>query len=326
MHLVSTAVTALVTAHALLLPSLAHAQAWPTKPIRILSGTPVGNSGDTVMRMTIPAMSAALGQPLVIEARPAASGTAAAVAIKTSPPDGYNLLFVSSSTMVNAFLLMKSVTFDSRKDFTPITEVMNNPSLFAVSSALPVNSVKEFIEYAKKNPGRIAYGSTGVGTSFHLLGEMFAAENGIQMLHIPYTGAMAIPVGDLANDRLQLFWPSLTSISPVLASGKVKILAIVDKVPLKALPNVPTIYKDLPDYTLIKGWFGLFGPAGLPTPIVSRLQTEFRKAVSPPDVMAKLEGLGIAGVGSTPQEFSAMVTEQLDRVEKVVRELKIEPQ
>src|SRR5689334_12930041 len=109
---------------ALLVPAAVHSQAYPTRPIRILSGTPVGNSGDTVMRMTVPAMSTALGQPLVIEARPAASGTAAAVAIKTSPPDGYNLLFVSSSTMVNAFVLMKSVTFDARRDFTPITEVM----------------------------------------------------------------------------------------------------------------------------------------------------------------------------------------------------------
>lgn len=309
-----------------LIPALALAQAWPAKPIRILSGTPVGNSGDTVMRMTSPAMSTALGQPIVIEARPAASGTAAAAAIKASAPDGYNLLFVSSSTMVIAFVLMKSVTWDARRDFTPITEVMNNPSLFAVPAVLPVNSVKEFIEYAKKNPGKVAYGSTGVGSSFHLLGEMFAAENGIRMLHVPYTGAMAIPVGDLANDRLQLFWPSLTSISPVLPSGKVKLLAVVDKVPLKALPDVPTIYKDLPNYTLLKGWFGLFGPAGLPSPIATRLQSEFRKAVSPPEVVTKLEGLGIAGGGATPQEFTAMVMEQIDRVEKVVKELKIEAQ
>src|SRR5688572_3569871 len=138
--------------------STALAQSYPVKPIRILSGTPVGNSGDTVMRMAIPSMTAGLGQPLVMEARPAASGTAAAVAIKNSAPDGYNLLFVSSSTMVNAFFMMKSVSFDSRRDFTPISEVMNNPSVFAVSAALPVNSVKEFIEYAKRYPGKIAYG------------------------------------------------------------------------------------------------------------------------------------------------------------------------
>jgi tripartite-type tricarboxylate transporter receptor subunit TctC len=292
----------------------------------MMSGTPVGNSGDTVMRMAVPAMTAGLGQPLIIEARPAASGTAAAVAIKSSPPDGYNLLFVSSSTIVNAFLLMKSVSFDSRKDFTAITEVMNNPSLFAVSSAMPVNSVKEFIEYAKKNPGKVAYGSTGIGTSFHLLGETFAAETGIRMLHVPYTGAMAIPVGDLANDRIQLFWPSLTSISPVLSSGKVKLLAVVDKVPLKALPNVPTIYRDVPDYTLVKGFFGLFGPVGLPMPIAVRIQSEFRKAVAPAEVVSKLEALGIQGGGNTPQEFAAMVADQIDKVEKIVRDLKIEPQ
>jgi tripartite-type tricarboxylate transporter receptor subunit TctC len=317
----------ILLAAALAIPFSAFSQAYPTKPIRILSGTPVGNSGDTVMRMAVPAMTAGLGQPLVIEARPAASGTAAAVAIKTSPPDGYNLLFVSSSTIVNAFLLMKSVSFDSRKDFTPVTEVMNNPSLFVVSAATPVSSVKEFIEYAKKNPGKVAYGSTGIGTSFHLLGEAFAAETGIRMLHVPYTGAMAIPVGDLANDRIQLFWPSLTSISPVIQSGKVKILAVVDKVPLKALPNVPTVYRDVPDsQSLVKGWFGLFGPAGLPMPIATRLQTEFRKAVAPAEVVSKLEGLGIMGGGNTPQEFHAMVMDQIDKVEKIVKSLKLEPQ
>jgi len=303
----------------------ARAQGYPVKPIKLINSSPAGNSGDTAMRMVMPAMITALGQPLLMENRTAAGGQAAAVAVKTSPPDGYTILYGSTS-LVSAVYLVKDLQYDLRTDFAPISKLVSVPSLWAVSAALPAGSISEFIDYAKKNPGKIAFGSTGVGSGFHLVGEAFGIDTGVKMLHVPYSsGGVAVPVTDLANDRIQLYFPSYISLLPVLKSGKVKVLAIVDRTRLKALPEVPTIFETLPNYTLMAPFFGLLAPAGTPRAIAGRIQTELKKALTP-EVQAKLEDLGATPVGNTPEEFARDLRESLEAFAKTVKAVGIEPQ
>ena len=162
------------------------AQTYPAKPIRIISATPTGTSGDIAIRLAAPIMGAALGQPLIIDSRPAAGGQVAAVAVKQSPPDGYTALISASAPMVTNRYLIKNVPYDTLVDFAPVSKVISVPNIFVVTAALPVNSVAEFIDYAKKFPGKLAFGSTGNGTAFHMIGESLSIETGIKMLHVPY--------------------------------------------------------------------------------------------------------------------------------------------
>ena len=273
----------------------------------------------------MPAMVAALGQQLLMEHRTAAGGQVAAVAVKTSPPDGYTLLY-SATSLVSAMYLVRDLPFDTRTDFAPISKLVSVPSLWAVSAALPANNINEFINYAKKNPGKIAYGSTGVGGGFHLVGEAFSIDTGVTMLHVPYSsGGVAVPVTDLANDRIQLYFPSYISLLPVIKTGKVKVLAIVDKSRLKALPEVPTIFESLPNYTLMAPFFGLFAPAGTPRAITGRIQIEMKKALTP-EVQAKLEDLGTTPVANTPEEFAQDLRESFEAFGKAVKAVGIKPQ
>jgi tripartite-type tricarboxylate transporter receptor subunit TctC len=302
----------------------AQAQTYPSKPIRIISVALPGNSGDVAMRMVIPLMGTALGQPLVMDNRTAAGGQVAAVAVKGSPADGYTFLQMAPSYVATMFLV-KNVPY-THGDFSAVSRVITVPSLWVVSAAVPANTVTEFIDYAKRNPGKVAYGSTGINTAFHLIGETFAADHGLKMLHIPYTGAMAIPIGDLASDRIQLFFPSYTSVLPVIKSGKVKVLATIDRNRLKALPDVPSMFEPLPNYTLLPSFFGLMAPAGLPAPIAARFQSELRRALQDPEVNSKLEGLGSMPVGNTPAEFAEEVRGMIDTYGRVVKAIGIQPE
>ena len=307
--------------------NLIHAQSYPTKPIRIISATFSGTSGDIAIRLSSPLMSATLGQAVVIDSRPAAGGQVAAVAVKQAPPDGYTLLISASAPLVTARYLVKNLPYDTLVDFVPISKVISVPSIFAVSAALPVNSVAELVDYAKKFPGKLAFGSTGNGTAFHMIGESFSTEVGIKMLHVPYaTQGMAQPVADLASDRIQVFFPTVASLGAQARTGKVKILAVFDRTRQRQIPEVPSIAELYPSYAMLPSFFALMGPAGLPAPIATRLQTELRAALNNPEVSAKLEALGTTPVGNTPAEFGEEVRAAIAAVGKITKSLGIEPQ
>jgi tripartite-type tricarboxylate transporter receptor subunit TctC len=276
------------------------------------------------MRTVIPLMAASLGQPVLMDNRPAAGGQVAAVAVKSSPADGHTFLQMAPSFVASMFLV-KNVPY-AYNEFSPVSRLITVPSLWVVSAGVPANTISEFMDYAKRNPGKIAYGSTGVGTAFHLIGETFAADNGLKMLHIPYTGPMAVPIGDLASDRIQLFFPSYTSVLPIVGSGKVKVLAVIDRSRLKALPDVPSIFEALPNYTLLPSFFGVMAPTGTPPAIVGRFQSEMRKALQDPEASAKIEGLGSTPSGNTPAEFAAEIRGMIDTFTKVVKALGIQPE
>jgi tripartite-type tricarboxylate transporter receptor subunit TctC len=310
----------------LLSSSSALAQSWPVKPIRVISAVTPGNSGDTALRMAIPHVQTALGQPVVVENRTGAGGQIATLAVKSSAPDGYNVLLIAPTFWVTP-LMLKQPPYDPVRDFSAITKLIDVPSLFAVSSAIKANTLKEFIDYAKRNPGKLAYGSNGIGTFFHLMGEAFSVDAGVKMLHVPYgTGSVAVPITDLANDRIQLYFPSYTSFLPVLDNPGVKVLAILDRVRLNRMPEVPTMLELMPGYTHLASFFGLVGPANLPGSISGRIQAEVRKALQDPAISAKLDAFGSHPSGNAPDAFAEDIRTAFQNYGKAMKAAGIEQQ
>jgi tripartite-type tricarboxylate transporter receptor subunit TctC len=302
------------------------AEDYPARPIRVVSGPPTGASGVVAARLVAAKMSAALGQPVVIENRPGASGTIAAAHVKAQPPDGHTLLFASAGTAVTARFLMKDATLDMTREFTPISLFVEVPSFLVVHSSVPVDSVQGLIDYAKRNPGKLAFGSVGVGSTFHLIGESLKLSTGIDMLHVPYAGAnVSTVVTDLVNGRIQVYFPSMTVIGPHVGSGNVKLLAVLDKERFKRLPDLPTVNETLPDNKHIPAWFAFFGPPGLPPPIVARLQAEIHRGVHDPEVVARLDTMGIVPIGGTPDDLTAEIRRNTDDVAALVKALGIQP-
>jgi tripartite-type tricarboxylate transporter receptor subunit TctC len=304
----------------------APAQTYPERAIRIVSGTQTGTSGDLAGRLLAVKLTVALGQPVVFESRPGANGALAANYVKSLPPDGYGILFLASSTIITGPLMVKNVGFEALRDFTPISLAVAVPSYLLVSSSLPVDKVSSLIDYAKRNPGKLAYGSVGRGSAFHLIGESFKLATGIDMLHVPYTGANnANIIGDLLNNRIQVYFPAYPAVLSALPTGQVKLLAVFRTARVKQLPELPTVNETLPNNKIVPSWFGFMAPAGLPQPIVTRLQEEIRKALAAPEVTSKLEEVGIIPVGSTSSEMAEAIRAGTDDMGKLVKELGIEP-
>jgi tripartite-type tricarboxylate transporter receptor subunit TctC len=306
----------------MMLPALAAAQAYPAKPIRIV--VPFAPGGvDITARLLQPKMQEDLGQPIIIENRPGAGGVTGSVAVSKSPPDGYTLLMTASGTLISTPLLAAKPAFDPINDFSPITVVFQAVSTLVVNAALPVNSVKELIEHARRNPGKIGFASPGIGTNQHMDGEVFKATTGLDIFHVPYKGFGPL-IQDLVAGHVQLSFVTYANIRPQLGSGKVKIIAVGDARRYPALPDTPTIGETLPAYQRVPGWSGaLLGPPGLPRAIATRLYSAAHKAITAPDVRAKLDEGGSLLMGLTPEEFTTLLKTDLERVGKIVKSLGI---
>lgn len=320
------AFSGLAAVAAALSPAIGYAQSYPNKAIRVLSTTPAGSAGDTTMRMAAAAMGAAFVQSILVETNPAATGRVAMLAIKNAPPDGYSLLYTSSSQLVVQPYMVKDLGYDPFRDFAPVSLISRIPVLFAVSAALPATTAAGVIDYARRNPGKVAYGSTGIGSAFHLMGEALNVDSKISMLHVPYNNvSVAVQMGDLANDRIQVYFAAYITALSTLQTGKVRIVAVMDKARLKRLPDVPTIFESSPNYALVPSWFALLAPAGTPRDIVLRLQVEARKALLDTVARDKLEELGTTPVGGTPEEFTEEMRASHRDVERLTKALGIEP-
>jgi tripartite-type tricarboxylate transporter receptor subunit TctC len=308
-------------------PLISMAQGYPAKPIRLLSSAPLGSSGDVALRLVTAKMTPSLGQPLVIENNGAAGGTVAARAIMKAPADGYSFLYTSSGSMVGAPFLSKNTGYDPMKDFTPISQIVEGGSFLAVNAALPIHSLQELIDYAKKNPGKLSYGSNGIGSNFHMQGESLKMSAGIDMLHVPYSGGnMAIPINDLMTGRLDVHFPSYSLIGPHLSTGKVRLIAVMGAKRVARMPDVPLMKEILPGFKPLPSWFGSLGPLGMPQPAVARLQFEIAKALGDPDVSGKLNDIGIAPWGSTPEQFAADLKSDMETMAALTGKLGIQPQ
>ncbi len=301
------------------------AQAYPVKPIRVIVPFTAGSLPDLVPRLVGEKASAALGQPILVENRIGAGGRIAADAVAKAAPDGYTLLLGTATTHVVAPFLVKNMPYDPFKDFTPIINGVSPVNGFVTNAALPVNSVREFIDYAKKNPGKIAYGSNGIGSSHHLRGEFLKMVAGIDMLHVPYPGSNEV-VTAVVNNSVQLTFSTPSSAQQHVAAGRLKLLAITMPKRAPNLPNVPTADELLPGFFSTLDWFGFFGQGNLPQAIVARLNAEFGRALAHADVRSRFEAMSVQIIGGTPEEFAAVMKSDYALYAKIAKAAGIQPE
>ena len=300
-------------------------QAYPAKPILVVSTASPGSSGDAALRLMAAKMSASLGQPVIVELKTAARGAQAAQALARAGADGYTITYGTSGTYVNARFLFKNLAFDVLKDFAPISLAVSSPSYVAVHVSVPVNSLQELIDYAKRNPGKLEYSSSGVGSVFHLAGESLKLYAGIDLLHVPYAQAnFPQMVNDWAAGRVALWFPTYAFLVPNMP--KVKPLAIVDSQRSARMPDIPTVAETLPNFRGFPAWWAFFGPTGLPAPIAERLSGEVRASLKQPEVVAKLGDLGLTTIGSTPGELAAHLKREIDAVGSLAKAIGLEPE
>jgi tripartite-type tricarboxylate transporter receptor subunit TctC len=307
--------------------ALAHAQDYPVKPLQIVSESIVGSVGDTAIRLVARKMSDNLGQQVVVENRPGAQGAIAAGAVKKAAPDGYTAFYGSTTGLVNARFLVKNRPYDSLKDFAPVSAVIGTASFLVVNAEVPANSVRELVELARRNPGKLAFGSTGMGSLFHLYGESINFATGVDMTHVPYNaGNVGAAVNDILSGRIQVYFMSYSVLRTQLKTGKLRVLATMGASRYKRQPEAPSITEALPNYQVPPSLYALLAPLGAPKPVLERLSSEVRKGLMDADVSTKLDELGIIPVGSTPDELTAILTDAIDVVGRITAAIGLKPE
>jgi tripartite-type tricarboxylate transporter receptor subunit TctC len=303
----------------------ALAQPFPGRQIRLVTQFQAGSGGDANLRAVAEPFGQFIGQPVVIENRPGAGGVVAAEYVARSAPDGYTILGASSATQVIRMWISKTMPFDPVKDFTPITQLSDSLAVVVAHPSVPAANFHELVEYARRNPGRISYGSSGVGSEHQLSGEQIRQLTGIDIVHVPYK-ATAQALLDVVSGQLPISFSLYSAAMPFIASGKVKMLAIVRSRRAAQLPELQTIGEAVPGFEEPPTWSGLLGPAGLPEPVLRRLSTEAIRAVNHPSVKAKYAAAGSEAVGSTPEVFAAQIRRQIELVGRIVKAAGIQPE
>jgi len=295
-------------------------QPYPSKPIRLIVPYPAGGGTDTVGRLVGQRLAEILGQPVVVENKPGASGMLGNDTVAKAPADGYTLL-LAITAMIQSPSLYKRMPYDVAKDFTPVSLIAKSSDLFVVPNRVPASNMREFLALAKS--GKLSYGSYGNGTSSHLHGELLRQQAGIDMAHIPYKGAAPL-MSDVLGGQVDSAFVDVTSANPYLGSNKFKILGITGSQRYKALPNVPTFAELGLKGFEPNGWFALFLPAGAPKDVTARLATETARIVKLPEISQKLAGMGLQPVGSTPQELAEVVSSDMPKWARIVRDANIQ--
>ncbi|MBK6006602.1 tripartite tricarboxylate transporter substrate binding protein [Ramlibacter ginsenosidimutans] len=297
----------------------AFAQAWPSKPIRLVIPFPAGGSTDIVGRLMGEKLSQGLGQPVVIDNRGGAGGTTGSDLVAKSPPDGYTILMGTSSTHAIAGSLYSKLPYDPVRDFAPISMIGTATILMVVHPSVPAKNVAEFIALAKSKPGQMMFGSTGNGSISHLTGEYFKSMAGVDLQHVPYKGDSPMTI-DLVANRVQVAFGTAVAFLPYVQSGKLHALAVTDAKPSPVAPNLPTVAASgLPGFEALQ-WFGLFAPAGTPKDVLARLSTETHKVLQMHDVQEKLQSLGIQIAGGSPDQFASFMRSESIKWGKIVKE------
>lgn len=302
---------------AFLLPSTAHAQAYPSHPVKIVVTFPSGGAPDILARLI--SSNAGIGQPVVVDNRPGAGGNIGAEIVAKSPPDGYNLVMGTVGTHSINGALYPKMPYDMVKDFEPIALIASTPNLLVVNNDLPVKSVKELIDWGKANPNKLSFGSPGVGTSIHVSGELFKTMTGVQMAHVPYKGRQfAIP--DLVGGQIQLMFDNMPSALPMVKEGKLRALGQTGAKRSAAAPDIPTVAEQGLAGFEATSWFAMFAPAGTPKDVIAKWNAEIKRVFSLPEVAAKLQQLGLDPILSTPQELATFQAAEISKWTKVVKE------
>ncbi len=306
-------------AFAMTLMNTASAQAdYPNRPVTMIVPQATGGANDTIARIVAAKLSEVLGQQFVVENRSGAGGNIGTAAVAKAKPDGYTLLLTTNSTQVINPWLYTTTGFDPLKDFTPVGLVASAGYVLVVNSAFPANNVNELIAQAKANPGKINYASAGNGTLNHLIVEMFKQKAGIDMQHVPYKGASAAAT-DVAGGTVPVSVQSAPSSLSFLASGKIKALAVTNEKRIAALPNTPSISESIPGFGSTP-WYGILAPVGTPAAIVDKLNAAIKTALADKDVQDKLIKQGCEALQNTPQQFAALLKDDLATWEKIVKD------
>jgi tripartite-type tricarboxylate transporter receptor subunit TctC len=301
--------------------SFADAQTWPAKPVRMVMSYSGGS--DPLIRAVNQKVSEAIGQPVVLDIQPGANGSIGNTMASRAAPDGYTLLAANATIVVRKFLV-KDVPWDPVNDFTPIRHVFDAVAVIGAHPSGP-SSVAEMIEAGKRNPGKLSYGTTGVGSVYHMAGELMQLRTGAQFLHVPYKGSPQALI-DLAANRIPLVLAIYPSVDPFVKSGKAKYLAVLHHSRFAPLPDVPTVRESLPDFPLLPIWGAFFGPAGLPRPIVQRFHDEVSKVMTAADVRTLLERGGLVAGDPRPEHLSAKMKDDIAAVAAFVKAAGIQPE
>jgi len=302
----------------------AFAQAYPSKPIRLIVPNAPGAASDVRARWIAERLTPGLGQPIVIENRAGAGGTIGTEAAAKSSPDGHTVVLVTQGTLALAPYIYARLGYDPTADFAPVTRLSMNPMLLAVNPQVPVNSVADLLRYARENPGQLNYGSPGSGTPPHMAGELFRSSAKIDVVHVPYTGGAAALM-DLVGGRLAYTFENLALQLPQVKAGKIKAVAITSARRLASLPDIPTVAESgLPGYEYL-AWMGISAPAKTPKEVVSRLNTEIAKILGTSEAREWLAAQGAEPGGDSAEEFAAFIKAEHARWGPIVRETGIKP-
>jgi len=313
----------LLCAAALLLAAPVFAQSYPSKPIRVVVPFPAGSATDTIARILGQSVSAAVGQPIVVDNKAGADGAIAGAEVARSAPDGYTLFMATNSPMAVAVAMKKQPPYDPLADFTPITDIGRYTFFLYINAATPIKSFKELVDYAKANPGKLNY-ATGNTTGIISFAQMNSLA-GIDMTHVPYKGEPQA-VTDIIAGRVQLLWATPTTGLSHLKDGKLRALATNLKVRSGLLPDVPTMAEvGIPGYSVVS-WAGLYAPAKLPRELQMRLNKEFHDAMKRPEVVAQLDKQAFPTSPSTPEELAAFTKSQLEAYRAILKSIGMQPE
>jgi tripartite-type tricarboxylate transporter receptor subunit TctC len=300
---------------------LASAQAWPTKTVAIVVPFPAGGTTDVLARAISNKLSAAIGQPVIVENKPGAGATLGADLVAKATADGHTLLMGAVHHTV-ASNYYKNLKYSFEKDFAPITTVALVPNVMTVSAKSPYNSVKEVIADAKANPDKLAYGSNGNGTAQHMIGTQFEMETGVKVLHVPYKGSAPLTT-DLLGGQVTMSFDTITPVLPFIKEGKLRALAVTTAKRSSTLPNVPTLQEAGVPNVAIGTWFGLLAPAATPKPVIARLNTEIVKIIQSPEFKKQMADIGAEPIGNKPEDMAKQIKDETEKFARLVKDRKI---
>jgi tripartite-type tricarboxylate transporter receptor subunit TctC len=314
MRLLRAAVASLLIAVAGV--SISFADDYPSRPIKWVVGYPAGGTTDILARLIGQWLSENIGQQVIIENRPGAGNNIGTEAVVNAPPDGYTVLLVNPANGINASLYRK-LNFNFIRDIAPVAGLTRVPNVMEVNPAVPAKTVREFIDYAKANPGKVNLASSGNGTSVHLSGEMFMMMTGVNLQHVPYRGS-APALTDLISGQVQVMFDNMPSSIEQIRAGKLRALAVTTAQRSPALPDMPTVAETVPGYEA-SAWFGMGAPKGTPPDVINRLNAAINKALADPGIQARLADLGGVPMAGSPADFGRTIAEETEKWAKVVK-------